>query len=142
MALLGILTASSVPAVDDVRCDGNTIQINQCLADELTAIEAEHQRYVAAARARLKHDADPGDPGSVKAVEGFEKAEAAWLAYRDAECGAVFDNWSGGTIRNAMAITCRATLTHLRTHTVWENWLTFMDSTPPVLLEPMPQKEE
>ena len=45
-------------------------------------------------------------------------------------------NVSSATIRNAMSLTCRIRLVDQRTHTIWQNWLTFMDSTPPILPEP------
>ncbi|MBS0333537.1 MAG: DUF1311 domain-containing protein [Proteobacteria bacterium] len=138
LALAGALATAPPPPRDGAGCDGNTLQIDACLAALSETVDQEHLRYVAAARARLKHDAaaDPADPGAAKAVGGFEASEAAWLAYRKAECGAVYDNWSGGTIRGAMYSACSLRLTRLRTHTVWLNWLTYPDSTPPVLPEP------
>ncbi len=71
-----------------------------------------------------------------KALAEFDKAQTAWIAYRDAECGAIYDYWSSGTIRNTIALTCEIDLTRRHTHTVWSEWLTYMDSTPPILPEP------
>jgi len=138
VALAGGAPAAAPPR-DGLTCDGNTIELNNCLSAVEQKVDQEHQRYVAAARARLKHDAaaDPTDAGAAKAVEGFEKAEAAWLVYRKAECDAVYDNFSAGSIRGSMSETCRIHLTRLRTHTVWLNWLTYLDSTEPALREPV-----
>ncbi|HLZ76236.1 lysozyme inhibitor LprI family protein [Phenylobacterium sp.] len=121
-------------------CPGETtLEINACFGERLQRADAELARYAAAARSRLKREAataPPGDTSAAKALGGFQASERAWSAYRDAECGAVYDNWSAGTIRTVEDLACRIGLTRLRTHTVWENWLTYMDSTPPVLPEP------
>jgi uncharacterized protein YecT (DUF1311 family) len=137
LALSAALAARIEP--DGVDCGGTTIELDQCLAGVFEKVDAEHLRYVAAARARLQHEAETAidDPGPARAAQGFEAAETAWLAYRKAECGAVYDNYSGGTIRGSMELSCRLHLTRLRTHTVWLNWLTYFDSTPPVLPEPV-----
>ena len=48
----------------------------------------------------------------------------------------VYTQWRDGAIRGIMAISCKTKLTKQRTHDLWENFLTYMDSTPPVLPEP------
>jgi uncharacterized protein YecT (DUF1311 family) len=121
-------------------CPGeNTLEINACFSGRLQRADAELARYAAAARSRLRKaaaTASAGDTSSAAALRGFEAAQTAWAAYREAECGAVYDNWSTGTIRTVEGLACRIDATRLRTHTVWQNWLTYMDSTPPVLPEP------
>jgi hypothetical protein len=52
------------------------------------------------------------------------------------ECGAVYKNWIGGSIRGSMALNCQDRLTRMRTYTIWLHWLTYMDSTPPLLPRP------
>jgi uncharacterized protein YecT (DUF1311 family) len=133
---IAILAAASVAAAPPANCPGeNTLEINDCQAAKLAAADAELQRYLAAARKRLKSDA-ADDAGVAKALAGFDKIQAAWSAYRDAECGALYDYWSSGTIRTSIELVCKIDLTRQRTHTVWGDWLTYMDSTPPILPEP------
>ena len=72
----------------------------------------------------------------MEALVDFDKAETLWTSYREAECGAVYDYWRAGTIRTSMELTCEIDLTQRHTHTVWSEWLTYMDSTPPILPEP------
>ena len=48
----------------------------------------------------------------------------------------MFDFWRGGTIRVGMELDCRIRLTRLRTFALWRDWLTFADSTPPLLPRP------
>ncbi|MCG4259878.1 DUF1311 domain-containing protein [Acetobacter senegalensis] len=83
---------------------------------------------------------DTKDDGTLKVLKesqkAFQHSETAWKAYRDAECRAVFTNWQQGTLRIMMQLGCERRLTRQRTYTVWQNWLTFQDSTPPVLPRP------
>jgi len=107
-----------------------TIDMNQCLAGIAGAREERLQHYLSAA---LDRNADNPDVAAA-----IQASQQAFEAYREGECGAVYEDWKGGTIRNAMALGCRIRLTDERTHTVWRNWLTYMDSTPPMLPEPGP----
>jgi uncharacterized protein YecT (DUF1311 family) len=143
MILVALAVASTLAtrgAPPTPACPGeNTLQINACFGERLKQADGELARYAAAARTRLQaaiSRASPGDDSSARASRGFDAAEKGWSAYRDAECGAVYENWSTGTIRVAEELSCRIDLTRLHTHTVWLEWLTFMDSTPPVLPEP------
>lgn len=115
---------------DGIDCERalSTLEINDCAAMELQALEATLARYLDASRAR--HAEDP------VAVASLDEAQQAWLAYQNAHCGAVYDLWRGGSIRNTMSIECAKALTRARTHELWRTYLTFMDSTPPVLPEP------
>jgi uncharacterized protein YecT (DUF1311 family) len=134
-AMISLAILAAVSAVNAAQpaappCPGETtLEINACLGRQLDAVDADLSRYVAAARKRLVAEAP-------SALGDFDKAETAWTAYRKAECDAVYDNWSGGTIRDAMDLTCQIQITRLHTQTLWLNWLTYMDSTPPILPEP------
>jgi uncharacterized protein YecT (DUF1311 family) len=145
-ALLAFALAAAIATKPDPPCPGETTQdMNQCFSARSDKADAVLARYVAAARKRLKAEiagAQPDDASAAKALRGFETAEHAWAAYRDAECGAVYDYWSGGTIRGTEQLSCQIGLTRLHTRTVWRLWLTYMDSTPPLLPEPVAPPEE
>lgn len=112
-------------------CDGSTTRdVEQCLAAELRRADAELNRYYAAATKRLTDQQD------MTALAKLRAAERAWIAYRDAECDAVYESWGQGTIRGSMNLGCRISLTKARTATIWHNWLTYADSTPPDLPKP------
>ena len=132
-ALFAALVASATPAAAErpVRCPdaATTLEMNACLGEELAAAKAEQRRYLDAATDRA---ADRGE-----LVAAIMQSQAAFETYRKAECDAVYENWKDGTIRGAMALSCRIALTRSRTHGIWGNWLTYMDSTPPVLPEPV-----
>jgi len=105
-----------------------TIEVNQCAQQELLSAEKKMQRYLAQSIAQFRDDS--------LVAESIEQAQHAWLAYRKTHCDSVYNQWRGGTIRTVMAIACETKLTQQRTRELWLNYLTFMDSTPPILPEP------
>ena len=114
------------------NCDGNTLEMNECMAGIRKRAEERKDRYLAAAIARH------GDRPELATM--IQQSEVASDAYRKAECGAVYEDWKEGTIRNIMALTCDIALIDERTQTIWQNWLTYQDSTPPILPEPGPSR--
>ncbi|WP_375427318.1 lysozyme inhibitor LprI family protein [uncultured Sphingomonas sp.] len=145
MLSLLLLFASAQATTTPNPCSGSTtIDMNDCLSGKLDAAEAELARYTAAALVRLRGLAGEAEPSSANAgfPAAFGKAGQAWAAYRDGECDAVYIRWSGGTIRTAMALRCRLVMTKWRTRTIWSNWLTHMDDTPPILPEPKADADE
>ncbi len=124
-----ILTTLLLAMVDP--CVGSTTpEVERCLAADLARADAELNRYYRAAVERLTRERETATLGKLRA------SERAWMTYRDAECDAVYDWWGRGTIRGAMALGCRIRLTEGRTMVVWRNWLTYADSTPPILSKP------
>ena len=67
----------------------------------------------------------------------LDASQRSWEAYADIRCDGVFDQWKGGTIRTIMTVGCRIEATRQRTHDIWADHLTYADSTPPVLPEPV-----
>jgi uncharacterized protein YecT (DUF1311 family) len=136
LAAAGAMAAQAAPSPAPCPRTGTTTDINQCLIAEAASADAERVRYFQAAQTRLKQEAPPSDAAAVALPAEIGKVEAAWTTYRDLECGAVFDYWSAGTIRVMMEESCYIDLTRQHTHTLWSEWLTYMDSTPPILPEP------
>jgi len=127
LTCLPLLASASDDAID---CENamNTIEINQCAAIELVSAQAELDKYLTASFEHNAYDAD--------LVASIKKAQESWQAYMSAHCSSVYTQWRDGSIRGLMALSCKTTLTKQRTHEVWANFLTYMDSTPPVLPEP------
>tara|TARA_B100000941_G_scaffold171129_1_gene121945 strand:+ start:22 stop:690 length:669 start_codon:yes stop_codon:yes gene_type:complete len=107
-----------------------TLDMNKCYADVLSRADERREAYLGKAVERHANRPD--------LAEQIKVSDAAFLAYRNAECGAVHEDWKEGTIRGVMGLTCRIAMTDHRTLTIWRNWLTYMDSTPPILPEPKP----
>ena len=127
--------ASDAPA----SCGGgSTPDVDACRAEYSRRADLELARYVTAARKELLKDAasDPQTNAAKDALTGLDASQTAWVAYRKAECEAIYSRWSDGTIRGAMFNGCYLSVTKARTQTVWANWLTYEDDTPPILAEP------
>ncbi|MEZ9601901.1 lysozyme inhibitor LprI family protein [Vibrio sp. 10N.261.55.A10] len=130
-ALIAVCFSFSALADEGVvDCENamNTIEINHCAAIELESAQAELDKYLAASFEHNAYDAE--------LVASIKKAQESWQAYMTAHCDSVYTQWREGSIRGVMALSCKMTLTKQRTHEVWVNFLTYMDSTPPVLPEP------
>ncbi|MEZ8864428.1 lysozyme inhibitor LprI family protein [Vibrio splendidus] len=127
LTCLPLLASASDDAID---CENamNTLEINHCAAIELESAQAELDKYLAASFEHNDYDAE--------LVASIKKAQESWQAYMSAHCNSVCTQWRDGSIRGLMALSCKTTLTKQRTHEVWANFLTYMDSTPPVLPEP------
>ncbi|MCZ4308172.1 DUF1311 domain-containing protein [Vibrio atlanticus] len=105
-----------------------TLDINHCAAIELESAQVELEQYL---EASFEHNAYDEE-----LVTSIKAAQESWLAYMSAHCDSVYTQWRDGTIRGVMALSCKIRLTKQRTHEVWANFLTYMDSTPAVLPEP------
>ncbi|MEZ8948078.1 lysozyme inhibitor LprI family protein [Vibrio sp. 10N.247.311.18] len=130
-ALIAVCFSFSALADEGVvDCENamNTIEINQCAAIELESAQAELDKYLAVSFEHNAYDAE--------LVASIKKAQESWQAYMTAHCDSVYTQWREGSIRGVMALSYKMTLTKQRTHEVWVNFLTYMDSTPPVLPEP------
>ncbi|CDT54855.1 conserved exported hypothetical protein [Vibrio coralliirubri] len=130
-ALIAVCISFSALADEGVvDCENamNTIEINHCAVIELESAQAELDNYLAVSFEHNAYDAE--------LVASIKKAQESWQAYMTAHCDSVYTQWRDGSIRGVMALSCKTTLTKQRTHEVWANFLTYMDSTPPVLPEP------
>lgn len=121
---------STAPEISRCPDAMTTLQINVCLGELLE--EAEN-RQVIYRQAAIEKNAE-----RLELTEAILASDEAFNTYRERECDAVYADWAGGSIRYTMALSCKIDLTDRRTHRIWENWLTYMDSTPPILPEPQP----
>ncbi|ERM57446.1 lysozyme inhibitor LprI family protein [Vibrio cyclitrophicus] len=122
-----LLVSASDDAID---CENamTTLEINQCASISLESAQLELDQYL---EASFKHNAYDEE-----LVNSIKVAQDSWQAYMTAHCDSVYTQWRDGSIRGLMALSCKTELTKKRTHEVWGNFLTYMDSTPPVLPEP------
>ncbi|GAA0758634.1 uncharacterized protein YecT (DUF1311 family) [Erythromicrobium ramosum] len=113
-------------------CDGTTIEMNECMSEILARSTERKDQYLAAALAR--HDDSPD------VAKMIRQSDAASEAYRKQECYALYEDNKEGTIRNYVYLGCAIALVDERTRTIWQNWLTYADTTPPMLPEPGPSR--
>ena len=139
MIVAAVLAAVALAAPDLGGCEDavTTVDVSACLARELEREADRMDGYFAAVIARADELGDRivGADGP-EVIEALQLSQSAWLAYRDAECSARYAWWSDGTIRGPKTLQCRIDLTRERTRHLWAAYLTFLDSTPPILPEP------
>ena len=126
-----VLSLYSAQALsDDFDCNDamTTPQINYCAGVELEKAELEMNAYLTKSK---EHNEE--DPELIKAIQ---VAQTAWENYASAHCDSIYTSWREGTIRGVMFLSCKTKVTKQRTHEIWSNFLTYMDSTPAVLPEP------
>jgi uncharacterized protein YecT (DUF1311 family) len=136
-----VANASAEPdEVVDCNHAMTTYDMNVCTGRVLDREGARLDQYLKAARTRAEAiDAESGRFGDERSNTAafLRTGQTAWEAYAAIACDGVYDQWKGGTIRTVQFLGCKIGLTRERTHFIWENYLTSMDSTPPVLPEPV-----
>ena len=128
--ILASLSFGALAEEESIDCNNamTTIEINQCAAIELESAQVKLDKYLNTSFEHNSHDPE--------LIAAIKLAQQDWQAYMSSHCDSVYTQWRDGTIRGVMAISCKTKLTKQRTHELWENFLTYMDSTPPVLPEP------
>ena len=139
--ILAAILALAIQEAGPRACvpDGNTLELNACAAEDLEREEARMRRYFDTAMDRARADdreaAAPGPPPQGEAW--LRASQTAWASYSEIRCQGVLDQWKGGSIRTLMYLACKTEAARQRSHDIWTDYLTFADSTPPVLPEPV-----
>lgn len=118
-------------APHEMGCDAvkTTLEGIECRTKQINVADAKLKRYLDAATLRAREFNLGADQ--------IEREQALWAKYKEQHCGNVYSVWQEGTIRNEMYAQCSLRLTRQRTYDVWAAHLTFVDSTPPVLPDPL-----
>jgi len=125
LSFLTLISASELSCKDKAQ---NTYELMDCQKKEIEKYESIMQHYMHKSEERFKKN---------KEILSFMKqSQKYWLEYRKAECSSIYQQWIDGTIRGLMHGQCLIDMTKRRTHEIWKNYLTFMDSTPAILSEP------
>lgn len=141
MIWLAAIASLAGQDIDHLPADcGNavtTVEMNACAALDLQREQDRMERYLAEARRRAR-ELDMQPYGSPTAQQAYlNAAQTAWQAYAQIACDGVHDHWKDGTIRTVMYLNCRIEMIRERTHVIWRDYLTYADSTPPILPEPV-----
>jgi len=125
VASLRAATEFTSASASDGLCPNavTTLEINRCLSKEIAHAESDLNRYLAEARRLLAEESE--------AAAALDRAQASWLAYRDADCNAVFELYAQGTIRGPMGGGCKLIRTQRRIHDIWETYLRSTDAPLP-----------
>ena len=90
-------------------------EMEQCIAAELQKAEKLLDGYLAESTRQVAKSAD--------ARRALETAQAAWLAYRDSQCRAVYATYAPGSMAGLQLVSCKLELTQKRTHELWQTYL-------------------
>ncbi len=128
-ALLGAMSLDVAAIQDDypyLDCAnaGSTIEQNICAGREVRVLEDTLAHYTNTAYALIR---EHSDANAELLISEIKESEQLWKAYADAACGAVYTQWSSGTIRNVMAASCHMELIRERTHHIWREYLVTME---------------
>ena len=123
-----------------------------CYARAFVQAEARKDQYLVAAtdhftklarviaeRGYLRNP-DPDGKPDLSTVEAIAASDAAFLAYRAAQCRTLPSQSEAEEYGDTGALTCAIKLTEERTHAIWRKWLASSEVTPSVLPEPVPER--
>lgn len=118
-AVLSLLALAPVPAAlaGSVDCSAAMAQqdINQCLAEDWQAADAELNRAYKAARARAAEIDSLLELDQRGAADSLKAAQRAWIVFRDAACATEGFVMRGGSAEPMLVYGCLAGLTRSRT---------------------------
>jgi uncharacterized protein YecT (DUF1311 family) len=100
-------------------------EMEQCMAAELQKAEKLLDGYLVESTRQVTKSTD--------ARRALEAAQAAWQAYRDAHCRAVYAAYAPGSMAGLQVVRCKLQLTQRRTHELWQ---TYIDNRVSDLTEP------
>ena len=125
-----IVVVSPLPAIEIMNCDNpiTTLEVDACLGIQAQQADAQLNKYYQTSLERYKDDEI--------IIKSLTVSQTAWEQYLKSQCNSVWDLWRHGSIRNSEYTRCTIALTKKRTHFLWHTYLTFADSTPPMLPEP------
>jgi uncharacterized protein YecT (DUF1311 family) len=129
LLVLGSLMTTAACAAEPVCQDPkDNVADRACMSAEVAKADAQLAQYLRAAKEWVAKD-------KLQDLK-LDATQAAWMRYRDAQCDDVYRYWGDGTHRYRAAAQCQLDLAHARTYDLWSAYLTYTDSTPPILPKP------
>lgn len=121
MSLLIALGPASPAGAQSADCATAVAQqdINQCVAADWEAADAELNRAYKAARARAAEIDSSLDAHQRGAADSLKAAQRAWITFRDAACATEGFVMRGGSAEPMLVYGCMASLTRSRTRDLW-----------------------
>jgi len=122
--------SSLLPSAKSCDAKPSNRELTDCLIAVANSLDIALARYVEAKRAAIRKVAadvrrsEPDRAGLFEnelneAVRNLERAQASWVAYRDAHCDMVARLYLDGTGKAAGAAQCSIELTTLRIRELW-----------------------
>jgi uncharacterized protein YecT (DUF1311 family) len=109
-----LLIASPAFGQTEGRCQGNTLQINDCMAADLQVEETELKLAYGRVMKELSKPDDAFTSYS-KTKKKLLEAQRAWIRFRKTSCDAVYEFSAGGSSQNMRYLACMRDHANLRT---------------------------
>ncbi|EDX6465817.1 hypothetical protein CBH50_004572 [Salmonella enterica subsp. diarizonae serovar 60:r:e,n,x,z15] len=129
--------------VFSIGCTGmpqeTTLDINACMEKQVAQVTWVKNKYLSAASGTIEDDENYpySDPTYIhRLTTAFNEENKAWNSLIDKASSASYTYWEGGSIRTEKSLSREKELIEFQVYDIWKNWLTYADSTPPVLPEP------
>jgi uncharacterized protein YecT (DUF1311 family) len=74
--------------------------------------------------------------GDDKTIQNIEQTQKIWQKYKNQQCNSVYDMWQGASVTFVEQLSCQVRLNRYRAYELWSVYLTYADSTLPVLKKP------
>lgn len=117
-----------------------TLDMNDCMEKQVEQVNWVKNKYLSAASRKIEQDNEnypDSDPAYFhRLVAAFNEESKAWNSLIDKASSASYISWEGGSIRTEKSLSRKIELIEFQVYNIWKNWLTYVDSTPPILPEP------
>jgi uncharacterized protein YecT (DUF1311 family) len=116
VAMMPVLGNAQSKQVDACKTQANTVEINQCLGNQLEAGDKALNAAYASLLKRLDAS-DPADGVDYQAVRRqLVDAQRAWISFSKNDCNGRYELYASGTIRGAVYAGCMIAHTERRTN--------------------------
>lgn len=106
----------------------NTVEETKCLNQEFDKANSVLAEYLSTVQAQINKQ-NAGKPQ-------LAAAQAAWLKYREAQCGDVYAYEERGSYRYRAELECEIEATRSRTHEIWSGYMRTFGTSLPLRPEP------
>ena len=123
-----------------IACAGmpqeTTLDMDACMDVQLKQLSWVKDKYLARALNRLQQDNKDSPPRLQELTRALNDESQAWDTLIDKAAASTKADSAGGTISTVSISLRQIGLIELQIHDIWDHWLRFEDTTPPLLPEP------
>jgi uncharacterized protein YecT (DUF1311 family) len=132
LALVALLSTNIYAQNSECIQNANTDKdVENCIYQELKQSTDNLNTYLYSA---LGHHS-----GDDKTIKNIKSTQVFWNKYIKFYCGNIYEFWQGTSIAIVKNMECNIRVNKYRTFELWQSYLTYEDSTKPVLKAPILQ---
>lgn len=138
LLMFATLSLFAQDPLNEIDCGGplSDPEMAVCWSQALDWEEARMRRYYDGAQEAIVREGRTSSGSRLNQARAYlASSQAAWTAYAETACQAVYENFGQGSARNLDLTECRIEMTRERTHVIWRGFLTI----PAEGVEPFPE---